>query len=356
VTRREFLRTGTLAAGAAGLALSGSTASARRAPERRCIFLFLTGGPSQLDTWDPKPDAPAEVRGPFRSIPTAVPGVRFSELFPRMAARAERFAVVRSLYHEEAPIHETGQQLVQTGRLARDGREHPHVGAVLHSLGYGPWTILQGPLGDTGVDIGHGQTAGPLGPEHDPCYGGDHHLHQEPMRVRERYGPHPFGRDCLGARRLIEAGAGLVTVNMFSTVYDTTSWDCHADGGSLATDLNDYRSTVAPMFDQAYTALLDDLADRGLLDTTLVLAVGEFGRTPYLNSRGGRDHWPGVWTALMAGAGVRGGCVVGASDALGGEPADRPVTPAELVATVYHALGADPRALIGADPIRELFR
>jgi uncharacterized protein (DUF1501 family) len=346
VTRREFLRTGTLAAGAVGLTLSGSAASVRPAPDRRCIFLFLTGGPSQLDTWDPKPDAPAEVRGPFRSIPTAIPGVRFSELFPRMAARADRFAVVRSLHHEEAPIHETGQQMVQTGRLARGDREHPHVGAVLSSLGYGPWAIVPGPLGDTGVDVGHGQTAGPLGPEHGP------HIMPEP----DRYCDGRFARSCRRARHLVEVGIGLVVVNMFDTVYDTVSWDCHADGGSLATDLNDYRSTVAPMFDQAYTALLDDLADRRLLDTTLVLAVGEFGRTPYLNSRGGRDHWPGVWTALVAGAGVRGGCVVGASDALGGEPADRPVTPAELVATVYHALGADPRPLVEAEPVWELFR
>jgi uncharacterized protein (DUF1501 family) len=122
----------------------------------------------------------------------------------------------------------------------------------------------------------------------------------------------------------------------------------------LNTTLTDYRESVGPTFDWAFAALLDDLADRGLLDSTLVLAVGEFGRSPRLNARGGRDHWPGVWSALIAGAGVRGGQVVGASDALGGAPADRPVTPAELVATVDHVLGLNPRA--GADPIGELFR
>ena len=151
---------------------------------------------------------------------------------------------------------------------------------------------------------------------------------------------------------------------MFDTVFNEVTWDCHADGGSLAASLDDYRDTLCPRFDRAYTALLEDLSQRGLLESTLVLAVGEFGRTPYLNPRGGRDHWPGCWTALLAGAGVDGGQVVGASDPLGAEPADRPVTPADLAATVYHALGHDPQTrLPGQDlpladgtVIHELFR
>jgi len=157
-----------------------------------------------------------------------------------------------------------------------------------------------------------------------------------------------------------------VTVNMFDTVFNKTTWDCHADGGSLATTLSDYRDTLCPMFDVAYSALLEDLEQRGMLDTTLVLAMGEFGRTPVLNPRGGRDHWPGCWSVLFAGAGIRGGQVIGASDAWGGEPKDRPVTPAEIAATVYAALGLDPRQripgpdgqlvrLADAEPIRELF-
>ncbi len=370
-TRRDFLRTGVLAAGAAGLALTGA-ARASRIPKpaagRQCIFLLLTGGPSQLDTWDPKPDAPLEVRGPFQPIATRVPGLYFTELFPRMAARADRFAVVRSLHHDEAPIHETGLQLVQTGRVFRGGREQPHYGAALSWLlgpavpGMPSWMVLPGPLGNTGVDISHGQGPGPLGPAYAPAFDSHRSLGEEPPGQQERYGHHNFGRNCLRARQLIERGVRLVTVNMFTTVYDAVSWDCHADGGALGCDLGDYRDLVGPMFDQAYSALLDDLGERGLLDTTLVVAVGEFGRTPRLNPRGGRDHWPGVWPALFAGAGVRGGQVVGASDAWGGEPAERPVTPAEVAATVYHALGVDPRtpvpgpgSLADGTPIWELF-
>jgi hypothetical protein len=184
--------------------------------------------------------------------------------------------------------------------------------------------------------------------------------------LRERYGKNTFGQSCLLARRLVERGVRLVTVNMSDGVSDRVTWDCHADGGSLATTLNDYRDYLCPMFDKAYTALLDDLAQRGLLDSTLVLATGEFGRTPQLNARGGRDHWPGVWSVLCAGAGVRGGQVVGASDKYGGEPRERPVTPAEVAATVYRALGVDTATILpGPDgrriplveggPVEELF-
>ena len=154
---------------------------------------------------------------------------------------------------------------------------------------------------------------------------------------------------------------------MFDTVFNEVSWDCHADGGSLAVDLDDYKNILCPMFDAAYTALLEDLAQRGMLASTLVLAMGEFGRTPHLNARGGRDHWPGVWSVLFAGAGVKGGQVVGSSDRLGGEPRDRPTTPAEVAATVYRGLGMDlgtmlpgpdgrPAPISEAAPVDELFR
>src|SRR5947207_10942288 len=154
-SRRDFLRTGTLAAGT--LTVAGRLPARSRGRAEHCIFILLTGGPSQLDTWDPKPDAPAEVRGPLASIPTRVPGVRFTEPFGRMAARADRFAVVRSLCHAEAPIHETGQQLLQTGRLCHGDAEQPNAGAVLaHLFGHSPgglpgWILLPSPLGDTGV-------------------------------------------------------------------------------------------------------------------------------------------------------------------------------------------------------------
>ncbi len=183
--------------------------------------------------------------------------------------------------------------------------------------------------------------------------------------MRSRYGRNTFGQSCLLARRLIEHGVRLATVNMFDTVFNEITWDCHADGGGLASTLDDYRDTLCPMFDYAYTALLDDLAERGLLDSTLVLAMGEFGRTPLLNPRGGRDHWPGVWSILFAGGGVCGGQAVGSSDRIGAEPRDRPVTPAEVAATVYQALGIDartripgldnqPAPLVTAAPIGEL--
>jgi len=376
LSRRDFLRAG---AAVAGLTVAGNgTAPAGSSPDVNLILLFLVGGPSQLETWDLKPNAPAEVRGPFKPIATSVPGVQICEHFPRMAQAAQRYAIVRSVHHNAAPIHETGHQLMQTGRLFRFGQEHPHYGAVLSHIkgqkrySMPPFVVLPGPIGSTGVTISHGQGAGALGVAHEPVAGAAaacataSDTDRETTAVRSRYGHHEFGRLCLQARRLVQAGARCVTVNMFETVFDRVTWDCHADRGSLASTLNDYRQTLCPMFDQAYTALLDDLSDRGLLASTLVVAMGEFGRTPYLNSRGGRDHWPGVWSILMSGAGIRGGQVVGCSDALAAEPKDRPVTPAEIAATIYRALGVDletrlPGAegqacrLVDANPIDELF-
>jgi uncharacterized protein (DUF1501 family) len=433
-TRRDFLRAGALSAGAIGLSLADwsrlAQAGAAGNREVNCILLFLVGGPSQLDTWDPKPNAPSDVRGPFRSICTDVPGINLSEHFPRMARMADRLALVRSMHHEEAPIHETGHQLMQTGRLTRGGFEYPHFGSVVSRLlgprapGVPPFVVLPRPIGNTGVSVSHGQGAGFLGGEHAPFIPEDggapartvaldpswftcpsgiveavdvadrandaaqplgdnaanealdqvfsaraknaFALAQEAERVRDRYGRNSFGQACLLARRLVEGGVRLVTVNMFDTVFNTITWDCHADGGSLPTTLDDYRTTLCPTFDQAYTALIEDLSQRGLLANTLVVAMGEFGRTPHLNPRGGRDHWPGCWTILFAGAGIKGGQVIGASDAIGGEPANRPVSPAEVAASVYHALGIDgAHRLIGPDgqrvplaqakPIGELF-
>jgi uncharacterized protein (DUF1501 family) len=421
LTRRDFLRAGALGAGAVGLTLADlARLGAAGSDGPRCILLFLVGGPGQLDTWDPKPDAPAEVRGPFRPARTSVPGIDVCEHFPLMARLADRYSVVRSVHHDAAPIHETGQQLLQTGRLCRGGVESPHYGAALSYLrgpgagGAPAWAVLPAPVGNTGVSVSHGQGAGFLGGAHEPVVlrgdpahpSGPLTLSQaadqaqraldagggptdeaagraydrlfsprakqaldvaaEPANLRERYGRNTFGQSCLLARRLVEAGVRLVTVNMFDTVFNEITWDCHADGGALATTLDDYKDILCPMFDRAYSTLLEDLGQRGLLGTTLVLAMGEFGRTPRLNPRGGRDHWPGCWSVLLAGGGVRGGRVVGASDAHGAEPRDRPVTPAELAASVYAALGLDPRTplpgpegrpvpLADAEPVAELF-
>lgn len=444
MTRRDFLRVGAASAGAVGLSLADlNQASAKPGNgEINCILLFLVGGPSQLDTWDLKPHAPDTVRGPFKPIQTNVSGIEICEHFPLLAQQADRIALVRSVHHKAAPIHETGHQMMQTGQLFRGGQEYPHYGAVVSALrgrkadGLPPFVVLPSPIGNTGVSVSHGQSAGFLGSRHEPLLlRGDPSARNfqvadlnaapgvDPARLRNRkelldvvdsahrafdatedsrsrdsayeqafgllfaertkkafdllsekddlrnrYGRNTFGQSCLLARRLIEHGVRLVTVNMFDTVFNEITWDCHADGGSLAVRLDDYKETLCPMFDLAYTALLDDLKQRGLLDTTLVLAMGEFGRTPQMNARGGRDHWPGVWSVLFAGAGIRGGQVIGSSDKNGGEPRDRPVGPAEIAASVYKGLGFDinttripgpdnrPLPLSEADPIEELFR
>jgi uncharacterized protein (DUF1501 family) len=335
ITRRDFLRTS--AATAAGLSVTPAFANTR---DVNCIFLMLVGGPSQLDTWDPKPDAPSDVRGPFRPIPTRIPGVRFTELFPKMAAAADQFAIVRSMHHTAAPIHETGHQLLQTGRLAENGHEPAHFGAQVSATkgshrGIPGNILLPRPIGFTGVNIGHGQTAGDLGIVHEPVavpFG----IEDDPQR--SRYGGTEFGDNCLRAARLVERGSRFVTVNMFTTVYDTITWDCHTARGSLRSELADYPALAAD-FDSAYTALIEDLRLRGLLDTTLVVATGEFGRTPYLNRDGGRDHWACVWSMLLAGGSVRGGVVIGATDRRGGEPKDCPVGPEQFAATIRHVLG-----------------
>ena len=195
--------------------------------------------------------------------------------------------------------------------------------------------LLPGPIGFTGVNVGHGQSAGNLGPRHEPVaipFG----VEDDPLR--SHYGLTTFGDDCLRAARLVERGSRFVTVNMFTTVYDTITWDCHAAGGSLRSTLRDY-AIIGPAFDMAFAALIADLRQRGLLESTLVVATGEFGRTPYLNRDGGRDHWAGVWSMLLAGGGVRGGTVIGASDRLGGEPRDVPIGPERLAATICRAVG-----------------
>jgi hypothetical protein len=191
-------------------------------------------------------------------------------------------------------------------------------------------------------------------------------LDREPDRTRERYGKSRFGQSCLLARRLIEAGVRLVTVNMFETVFDEVTWDIH--GSRPFTDITEMAKLVAPAFDQGYSALLEDLRERGLYESTIVIAMGEFGRTPKINPAGGRDHHPGVWSILMGGGRIRGGQVIGESDELGYVPKARPVLPSEVAATLYRGLGLDPhRELPGpqnrplplveysAQPIKEIF-
>jgi uncharacterized protein (DUF1501 family) len=341
-SRRQFL------AASAAVALPAVAAAKPRAASTAAtadsvIFLMLTGGPSQLDTWDPKPDAPSDVRSPFAPIRTRVPGLHITELFPKMATIADKFALVRSVHHTDAPIHEVGFQWVNTGRLFRDGPEWPSVGCAFswmmgqrEDAPHPSTELSSGPI-RTGLDVSHGQGCGWLdGYEYRPIMLNSLKDFNHGVRVAA-------GATGVHAKR---GTRSIITVNQFTTVFDAPSWDCHAAGGALACNLGDYRDTVAPNFDAAFTQLVTDLDERGLLDRTLVVATGEFGRTPKRNCNGGRDHWPGVWTTIFAGGGVKGGQVVGASDAIGSEPKDRPVHARDIPATIFHALGVGPDATI----------
>lgn len=429
ISRRELLQAGSV--GLAGLAvtrLAALEASAQPPPSRdiNCILLLLVGGPSHLDTWDPKPDAPAEIRGPFQPIRTRVPGMQISELFPRMARIADRFSIVRSLYHTAPVLHDTGHQLLQSGRLSLETVEHPHFGCVAHYAlgareGMPGHVVLPGPIGSTGGNLPHGQSAGYLGATYDPplffvemdppvtCAAGSGQTHEEsdgsfvlgwmrPPRadlmtedalaasdlirnrklheaflldteseaLRRRYGCNRFGQCCLLARRMVERGVRFVTINMFDTVFNNLTWDTH--GAAPFTPMDALRTHVAPTFDAAYSTLVEDLVTRGLYESTIVMAVGEFGRTPRLNPAGGRDHWPHCWSMIIGGGPIQGGRVVGASDAIGAEPTERPTPPRDIAATLYAALGIPltlnlpgpngaPIPLVdpGARPITELF-
>jgi hypothetical protein len=442
MTRRDFLHAGSLGIFGIGLPVIGeleAKAAIGRSREMNCILLFLVGGPSQLDTWDPKPEAPEEIRGPFRPISTNVPGIQITEVFPRLATMMDQVALVRSLYHTGAAVHDTGHQMMQTGRLFGGGIEHPHYGCVVAKCRGGrdntpPHVLLPRPIGPTGGNLPHGQSAGYLGKTYDPfvlnadpndasfkvpdllppdyisavrqsrrrslrsAIEGDLRAFEtsadarlldesfaaafrlmaspqarqafdvsaEPAALRDRYGRTRFGQSCLLARRLIERGVRFVTVNMFETVFNEITWDIH--GSAPFSPIDCYKNQVGPNFDTAFTALLEDLKNRGMIETTMVLAFGEFGRTPKINPAGGRDHHPGCWTGLFAGGPIQGGQAIGASDEIGHAPKDRPVSPAEIAATVYHGLGIDlatelpgpqgrPMRLVdhGVEPVMELF-
>lgn len=413
-TRRDFLHAGALAP--LGLTLAGTNrarADAKPDTDVNCIMLFLVGGPSQLDTWDMKPKAPAEVRGPFQPTKTNVPGIEIAETFPKMAKHADKYSLVRTVYHTATAVHDTGHQMMQTGRLFAGGIEYPHVGCALGYLKGGrgelpAHVLVPKPIGRTGGNLPHGHSAGYLGKPHDPfILNADPNapgfkvpdllppeylsalraerrqklrdavdgataafeqsgaakqlddnfklayklmsstkardafaLEKESDKTKDRYGRTRFGQSCLMARRLIEAGVRFVTVNMFETVFDEVTWDIH--GSKPFTDIVQMSKEVVPNFDAAYTALLEDLHDRGLLKTTMVVAVGEFGRTPKVNPAGGRDHHPGAWTVIMGGGPLKGGTVVGETDELGYAPKTRPVTPGEVAATIFKGLGLDP--------------
>jgi hypothetical protein len=417
-TRRDFLKVGTL--GAIGLSLPQYLVAKEQGlvdpsrDKRAAIMIFNLGAPSQLDTFDMKPAAPAEIRGPFKPIRTRSPDIQISELFPRHAEVADKFSLVRSCYHNGAAVHDAGWQVMQTGRIFGGGVNTPHAGAVMSYLrgrksDLPPFVVLPETMGRGGGNLPNGQAGGFLGKAHDPfslqadpsqpdfkvpdllpppeigtarldrrrrmreivdtTVGSASKkfeasedarllesnfqaafrlmtstqareafdLTKEPTPVRERYGMNRFGQCCLLARRLIESGVRFVTINTFLTVFDEITWDIH--GTKPFTSIEGMKDIVAPMYDQAYGALIGDLAERGMLEDTLVCNLAEFGRTPKINPAGGRDHWPQCFTVYFAGGGVRGGRVVGASDPIGAVPDDRPVQPGDVVATIFHSLG-----------------
>lgn len=379
--------------------------------ENACIMIFNLGAPSQLDTFDMKPNAPKEVRGPFRPISTAA-DFQISEILPLHAEIADKFSLIRSCHHSAAAVHDAGWQMMQTGRQFSGGVNTPHAGAVLSYLqgrrtDLPPFVVLPETMGRGGGNLPNGQAGGFLGKSHDPFalmadpsqpkfkvpdllppetmddvrlqrrrklrslidgtvkdFEASENaalldenfqaayrlmtstqardafdLSQEPIPVRERYGMNRFGQCCLLARRLVEAGVRFVTVNTFLTVFNEVTWDIH--GSKPFTSIEGMKNIVAPMYDQGYSALITELHDRGMLDKTLVCNLAEFGRTPKVNPAGGRDHWPQCFTTYFAGGGVQGGRVVGASDPVGGVPADRPVAPGDLIATIFHSMGLD---------------
>jgi hypothetical protein len=420
VNRREFLQVGY--SGLLGIGLSSllaqraaATTSETRRP-KSVIIVFLTGAASHLDTFDMKPDAPAEIRGEFRRIGSPVAGLHVCEHLPRLAARADKYAVVRSLSHREnnhlVATHHllTGHQ--QPGAFfdkiaSRD--DWPSYASTVDYLrprtdglpsGVNlPTFLMEGPL------VWPGQHAGFLGPRHDPWqitrdpnrpdFGIDSlrpaagidasrldnrrallaevdmqqrqlaytaegrrlsdqqqaafsilasgriarafAIDHEPAAVRDRYGRHPFGQSLLMARRLVQAGVPVVQANMGNV----QNWDSHGD------IFNRLGNVLLPPLDQGVSALLDDLETTGLLDDTLVMMVGEFGRTPRIfspgaNDRPGRDHWAPCFSGLFAGAGVRPGQLVGQSDRIGAYPSTNPYSPDDIGATVYHLLGVNP--------------
>jgi uncharacterized protein (DUF1501 family) len=426
-SRRRWLQAGTL--GLTGLSLAelfAARAMTQAAEQhdtfgraKRCVMLFLTGGVPQHDSWDPKPEAPANVRGELSPIATSVPGVQVSELFPQFARRVDRVTLLRSVTHDDT-VHTSAGYTMLTGRrhpqanaktaadIKPQQTDHPHVGSILSLVRPqdGPPTFVSLPeiIRDAAVNEFPGLTGGFLGERYSPLLiegsaktnqfatpplalaegvsparlverqrlltnldrglaseflssraaiadsqrervfslmasSGVQQaleLSREAEATRQRYGSHLFGQGCLMARRLLEAGVSLVTVYWhYEGPDDSPVWDTHAN------NFAHLRNRLAPPTDVAMSALLDDLTERGMLDDTLFIAMGEFGRTPKINANAGRDHWPQVATLVLAGAGIRAGAVYGASDRLGAYPSDRAVTPDDLTATFLHLLGVD---------------
>jgi hypothetical protein len=424
LSRRHLLKIGGL--GMLGLNMPTLLRAAERGASpgkaKRVIFLFQFGGPSHLDTFDMKPDAPDNIRGPLKPISSVVPGLPVCEHFPEMAKRMDRVTLIRSMTHT-MKNHNSASYYALTGhappsddqRLRDSPDLFPAYGSVVDHLapnrGVMP-TFVSYPHVIADGSITPGQHASFLGKKHDPFFfsedpNQDHFrlpelslpgdlqlermqrrrelqrlvdeqarlldhsalvrgfdayyekaigmltservrgafdLESEPAKLRERYGRTTYGQSCLLARRLVEAGVKFVTVYFSSSIGGRSTtrggWDTHGfDDTRMYKIIDKYQH---PMTDQTLPTLLDDLEERGLLEETLVLWMGEFGRTPKINKNESRDHWPQCYTALLAGGGVKRGFVHGASDAHGAFPAEHPVRPDDLAATMYRLLGIDP--------------
>ena len=423
ITRRELLEVGGL--GLLGLTLAdqlqaddlqkAKLPTAKQPPQTSCIFIFLEGGPSQFETFDPKPNAIDDVRGPYGNIATSVPGIQICELLPLLAERMDRYALIRSLTgftggHTARPAL-TGalESLTTYGAVVTKLQDHsgamppyihvggkifntPGIGGGVLGSAYDPVEILD-PLGkqvqlpnfslSADVSAGRFSQRQELLGAIDQLRANAHaspgierlgtyyqravnmltsnkvrdafDLSLEPESRRTRYGANFFGQSLLMARRLVEAGTRFVQVKWYD--WDG-AWDIH---GYNSTGIERMEEELCPRFDQGLSALLDDLQQRGMLDSTLVIAVGEMGRTPKINKWGGRDHWGACLFAWLAGGGIPGGTVVGQSDAKAAYPANDPVQPAELAATLYRLMGininTDPRVrpFIGnASPVAAL--
>jgi uncharacterized protein (DUF1501 family) len=426
-TRRKLLQVGSLSLLGLGLPhlLRAADGRSRGRMEKSCIFIVQYGGASHIDSLDPKPDAPDDVRGPYKPIATAVPGLRFGELLPRLARLADRFAVVRSMTHGNGG-HDGGMHVCMTGH-SNPTPETPYFGSVVARVRPATCNVpsyvwLQNLAGDvqprylTGGFLGAAYSPLRVGTDLDNPSAPNFHftafdapkdlsherlrdrwdllsaldggreglapgasmrrfqeraidlvtgpearrafdLEREPGQLRDRYGRHPLGQNLLMARRLIEAGVRLVSVTAWAGTPPTEkfrnvqTWDMHGDGAGLGSIFGTGAYGLGwalPNLDQAVSALLEDLAVRGLLDSTLVVMVGEFGRSPKV-VKAGRDHWPACYSALLAGAGIRGGGVYGSSDRHGGYVRDDPVRPEDFGATLFHALDIAPETRLGAD-------
>ena len=427
LTRRKMLAT---SIGSCGLSLpmmlqlqnavAGAKAQGRA---KSCIILYCWGGMSHHETWDPKPNAPSEIRGEFGTIPTATPGIHFGEHMPLMAQQSEKLAVIRSIHHDDSAHGRgmywnlTGHKPPRAGNIPPMRNDWPSLAAMVSKFRESPPGVpgairLPYPMVDNGT-LQAGEYGGWLGARYDPIvmrtlsgepYGGvsrslgsevlelnevdferidarsrllqsleqpvsrkndfesfDHfrniavemlvgsaikdayNLDNENPRVRESYGNHLGGQSMLLARRLTEAGVPIVQVCCAAGDLNGGQgdmWDTHGD------NFNRLKNRLLPVFDRGASALLNDLADRGTLDDTLVAILTDFGRTPRINGGAGRDHYPNVYSVVLAGGGIQGGQVYGSSDNHGAFPATKACGPADVHATIFQAMGISPRATI----------